>query len=224
MKFSPWVRLPAQWIGDHRLTEFKWGYSGAGADELAALMTLIAVAHSVDPHTGSARLTYDTLTTRACLSRAKLARGLTVLQERRLIVRPEDAARSMISLTDYDQVRWAKLPFRSMYRNDRIAAFHEFTLRKPIELDAIKLFLLFAQRRDNSSNMAKIGYDKIELYTAIPRTRIKSAISYLVSHLLIHIEQLQREDFDVGIAQGYRLVGIDPHNHMGTGGRGMLQA
>jgi hypothetical protein len=58
-----------------------------------------------------------------------------------------------------------------------------------IELEALKLFLQFAQRRDQSINLASIGYDKIEEYTGITRIRIRYAISFLVSNWLIHVER-----------------------------------
>ena len=45
-------------------------------------MTLVAVAHCADQETGRARLTYDELTERTTLSRAKVSHGLTVLEDR----------------------------------------------------------------------------------------------------------------------------------------------
>jgi len=224
MKPTDWVRLPSGWIGADGLKEFKWAHGGRGADQLASLMTLIVIAHTVDPETGICRMTYNDLTKRACLSRAKVAKALKWLQERQLITRPADRGRSVIGLANYDQVPWAKLPFRGMYEEGRIRAFDEFKLRNVIELDALKLFLLFAQRRDQSTNLAIIGYDKIEEYTGIARVRIKSAISFLVSHRLIHVEQIPSRQTDFGISHAYRLVGVDPRIHMGTRGRGMLQA
>ncbi|HQZ40971.1 MAG TPA: winged helix-turn-helix domain-containing protein [Vicinamibacterales bacterium] len=224
MKPNEWVRLPSGWIGEKRLTEFEWGHAGAGADQVAALTLLIIIAHSVDPDTGIARITYDEITTRTGLSRPKVSRALKVLQERQLITRPAGAGRSEFGLANYDQVPWAKLPFRGMYDDGRIRVFHEFRLRKVIELDALKLFLLFAQRRDQSTNLANISYDKIVEYAGVARVRIKHAISFLVVHMLIHVEQIPSRQTDHGIAHAYRLVGIDPHNHMGTRGRAMLQA
>jgi len=224
MKPTDWARLPSGWIGAEGLKEFKWAHGGAGADQLASLMALVVIAHSVDAETGISRITYNDLTKRACLSRAKVAKALKVLQERQLITRPADSGRSVIGLANYDQVPWAKLPFRGMYEEGRIRAFDEFKLRNVIELDALKLFLLFAQRRDQSTNLANISYDKIEVYTGIARVRIKYAISFLVSHLLIHVEQIPSRRTDFGISHAYRLVGVDPHIHMGTRGRAMLQA
>jgi len=223
MKPSEWVRFPSGWIGEHGLKEFKWAHGGPGADHLAALMTLIVIAHSVDPETGIARVTYDDLTKRACLSRLKVSRALNVLQDRQLITRPADGGRSVVGLANYDEVPWAKLPFRGMYEQGRIRAFDDFKLRKLIELDALKLFLLFAQRRDQGTNLANISYDRIEEYTGIARVRIKHAISFLVSHLLIHVEQIPSRQSEFGISHAYRLVGVDVHIHMGTRGRSMIQ-
>lgn len=220
---SEWVRFPSTWIGEQRLKEFKWAPGGLGADHVAALMTLIVIAHAVHPETGIARVTYDDLTRRACLSRLKVSRALKVLDDRGLITRPADGGRSVVGLANYDQVPWAKLPFRGMYEHGRIRAFDDFKLRKVIELDALKLFLLFAQRRDQGTNLANISYDKIEDYTGIARVRIKHAISFLVSHLLIHVEQIPSRQTEFGVSHAYRLVGVDTHIHMGTRGRSMIQ-
>jgi len=222
MRPSEWVRFPSAWIAEQGLKDFKWAHGGPGADHLAALMTLIVIAHSIDPETGVARATYDDLTNRACLSRPKISRALTLLQDRQLISRPAGAGRSVVGLAKYDQVPWAKLPFRGMYEGGRIRAFDEFKLRKVIELDALKLFLLFAQRRDQSTNLANVSYDKIEEYTGIARVRIKHAISFLVSHLLIHVEQIPSRHAEFGVSHAYRLVGVDTHIHMGNRGRAMI--
>ena len=132
-----------------------------------------ARAHCADQDTGRARLTYDELTSRTTLSRVKVSRGLKVLEERTLITRRTDGRRSDVGLANYDRdLGWAKLPVKSMYAGGRIRAFEEFSLRRLVELDAMKLFFLFAERRDRGSNLANISYDGIERYTGIARQRI----------------------------------------------------
>jgi len=219
-----WVRLPVTWIAESGLASFKWSIGGAGADQIAALMVLVATAHAADRDTGLARLTYDELTARTSLSRVKLSRGLTVLEERQLITRRTDGRRSTVALANFDPTAgWAMLPARSMYSGGRIRAFDEFSLRKKIELDAIKLFLLLVQRRDRKSNLARISYDKIQDYSGIPRQRIKPAVSFLSSLPLVYVEPQPSVHNDFGISNTYRIVGIESRVHQGTTGRALIQ-
>jgi len=86
-------------------------------------------------------------------------------------------------------------------------------------LDALKLFFLFIARRGNDTNLANIGYDKIEEYTGIKRVRIKTAISFLASLSLVYVEHIQSRINPNGVSSAYRIVGIDSYNHMGTRAR-----
>lgn len=220
-----WVRLPVGWIAHEGLKEFKWANGGPGSDQVAALMTLVVVAHCADQDTGRARLTYDELTTRTTLSRVKVSRGLTVLEDRKLITRRTDGRRSDVGLANYDRdLGWAKLPVKSMYAGGRIRAFEEFSLRRLVELDAMKLFFLFAERRDRGSNRANISYDGIEDYTGIARQRIKSATSLLAALSMVYVEQTLSTQSEFAVANAYRIVGVESRVHMGTRGRAMIQA
>jgi hypothetical protein len=221
MALKEWVRLPSRWIDAGGLTDLPWRHGGGGADNIAALMALTVIAHAADSDTGVANVTYDHTCDVTGLSRAKLSKGLEVLTQLK-IVRPSKHARSTYKLVNYDPSRsWAKLPAKSMYASGRIAAFDEFRLRKVVELDALKLFFLFAARRDRSSNVANIGYEKIEEYTDIRRVRIKPAISFLASLSLVYVEHIPSRINVTGISNAYRLVGLDSYNHMGTRGRSM---
>lgn len=102
-----------------------------------------------------------------------------------------------------------------------IDAFAGLQKRKQIELDALKLFLLFVARRDNSMNMALLRYDQIEDRSGISRARIKPALSLLCAMGLIQIEHLPRKFGEPGMASGYRLTHIDSQRHMGTIGRAL---
>jgi hypothetical protein len=220
MANSAWMRLPSGWIERGGLSQFSWQHRGEGADNTAALMALTAIAHNVDPDSGVSRITYDRLCEITDLSRAKLSNGLSLLKKLKVIeARPEDA-RSTYRLSDYDAARgWAKFPVRSMYSGGRIIAFKEFKLRRVVELDALKLFFLFVSRRDQRSNCANVGYEKIVEYTGIKRDRIKSAISFLASLSLVYVEHVPSNSNAYGISNAYRIVGIDPTVHMGTRGR-----
>ena len=216
-----WVRLPSRWINDKGLGYFSWKAGGEGSAHTAALMALTAIAHGAIPETGLTRGTYDELCAATGLSRAKLSNGLDVLREFEIVGRGPESGRSTYQLLGYNFNRgWAKLPKKSMYSHGRITAFADFQLRKPIELEALKLFFLFVARRGNDTNVANIGYEKIEEYTDIQRPRIKPAISYLASLSLIYVEHFTSRTSPERISSGYRIVGIDPHNHAGTTGRG----
>lgn len=219
------VRLPIGWVADYRLKEFRWVNGGLGADQVAALISLVAIAHCVNQDTGRARLTYDELTKRTTLSRAKVSRGLTVLEERQLITRRTDGLRSDVGLAHFNPaLGWAKLPVKSMYAGGQIRAFREFSLRRLVELDAMKLYFLFVERRDRATNRANISYDTIGLYTGIPRERLKSAISLLAALSMVYIEETTSSLSDFGIANAYRIVGVESLVHRGTKGRAALSA
>jgi hypothetical protein len=219
-KMQKWVMLPSTWIEAHQLRTLRWEGDGRGSGDAAALMALTVIAHHADQETGVAKLTYEQMCQATGLSRAKLAAGLDVLADKLEVVERTPAGRSTFHLTHYDpNGGWAKLPACGMYSGNIIAGFADFHLRRPTELNALKLFFLFASRRDRTSNMAIISYDKIELYTGIDRARIKPAISLLASASLVYVEQLPSQNFEHGIANAYRLVGLDPYTHMGTAGR-----
>ena len=118
---------------------------------------------------------------------------------------------------------WSKFPFKGMYSGGAIGVFSEFHLRQAAELDALKLFFLLVAFRDNSTNLANIGYDKIETYTEIKRSRIKAGLSLLAAMPLVHIERLPSLSNPNGIFNAYRIVGIQPYKHMGTQGRSMVE-
>ena len=109
-----------------------------------------------------------------------------------------------------------------MYSGGRIAAFMDFRLRRVAELDALKLFYLFIAHRDRATNLANIGYDKIEEYSGVKRARIRTAISYLASLSLVHVEYLPSKITSMGVSSVYRIVGVEPYQHMGTSGRAGL--
>ena len=219
MELKPWVKIPSGWIEQGRLSKLQWKAGGDGSDRTAALMSLVALAHATDQETGLARVTYDSMCGVTGLSRSKLSNGLEVL-ERMHIIERAPKGRSTYQLAKYNaQFGWAKLPFKSMYSGGRIAAFGEFRLRRPSELDALKLFFLFIARRDRKMNVANISYDKISEYSGVSRTKIKSAISLLAALSLVYTEQVPSSKNEYGMANAYRIVGVDSSIHMGTRGR-----
>ncbi len=221
MAFKDWVRLPTAWIEERGLRKLRWAVSGGGADNAAALMTLAAIAHNADDQIGLARLTYDSLCVATGLSRSKLSNGLDVLEKLKVLERTPDG-RSTYKLAHYNPTSgWAKFPAKSMYKAAEILSFRDLSLRRVVELDALKLFFLLVARRDRNTNLAKIGYGKISDYTGIERSRIKSALSLLASLSLMHVERVPSKLSVHGVASAYRIVGLDSYVHMGTRGRAL---
>lgn len=214
-----WVRLPNSWIEDEGLKAFRWR-RGEGSRDAAALIVLMVITHHADQETGLARLTYEQMLSATQLSKTMIAAGLAILAERGLVER-EPAGRSTYRLANFEpNAHYAKLPARRMYAGSVVAAFRFLNLRKAAELHALKLYLLFASRRGNDTNLANISYDKIEEYTGIDREGIRAGLNILAVNGLIHVEQQPSATSEYGISYGYRLVGIDPYNHAGTRGRG----
>jgi hypothetical protein len=175
----------------------------------------------MDPHEGVSRLTYDDLTWRASLSRAKVSDGLDVLQHHGIIER-HAGGRSLFGFPDYNpNDKWVAFPARGLYHEGRVEAFVEFRLRRRAELDALKLYYLFALKRDADTNIARIGYDKIEEQSGVPRGQIRRALTVLGANGLVHVERLPSDVSDYGVSNGYRLTHLYPRMHMGTTGRSM---
>ena len=216
-KLPLFVKMPSVWINDGGLAAFTW--KPGGSDNLAALMVLIVIVQHMDPDDGVARLTFTQLADMAGIGREKVARGLDILAKRDLVERWTDG-RSTYQVVGYDPAAgWAKLPVKGLYHNGVVSAFQDFRLRRRAELDALKLYLLFAARRSNDTNLAKIGYDKIELYTGISRPFIRGALSLLGAHSLVQIERFDSSVSESGVANAYRLSHLDSYRHMGTIGR-----
>jgi hypothetical protein len=218
MKMRDWVRLPTGWIVTGGLANLRWE-AQKGADNAAALMSLGVIAHHADDETGVSQITYDQVCAATGLSRAKISAGLKILAEMKLIERRTNG-RSSIRLADYDRTKgWGKLPARKMYSAGYIPAFSDFSLRRPAELNALKLYYAVVAFRNNDTNVAQISYDSIEKHTGIDRAKIKGGLNVLAANGLVHIEYLPAST--VGhVSNAYRLAHLDPYSHMGTAGRG----
>lgn len=221
-KLLPWVMMPSRWISAGGLRDFRWAKS-EGANNVAALMILAPILHRADRELGVARLTYDELEVATSLSRSKVSAGLRVLDERGIIGRDQHG-RSTYALNDFHLGGgWAKFPALRLYVEGRIQFFDELHLRKRAELDALKLWYLFAARRDNDVNLAKITYDQIAELTDIARDRIKTGLSLLAANGMIHVEHVPSRHSEYGVANAYRLPQIDSSRHMGSTGRGLTE-
>ena len=217
MKFPEFTKMPITWINDGRLKKFRW--NDKGSDNLAALMTYLAILNHMEASNGIARVTYDQLTTATSISRQKVSAALDLLERRKMILR-EPEGRSSIGVCDYNpNEHWAKVPARGLYREGEIWGLSEFRLRRRAELDAMKLYFLFAARRNRETNMAQISYGKIEEASGVTENYIKSALTVLGANGLVHVERLQSNQSERGISNAYRLCYLDTRRHMGTTGR-----
>ena len=103
----PWVKLPSTWIEKHGLKRFK--SKDSLADEIAALMVLVAIAHRSSVVDGSCRVTYEVLSAATQISRAKISSGLDVLADRGIVIR-EPNGRSTGSVrqagVNYGMAHW----------------------------------------------------------------------------------------------------------------------
>lgn len=215
-----WTRLPSCWIETGGLKDFRWG-NNEGANNLAALMLLTVICHHADQSTGIAKLTYTQLSDQANLSRAKVSAGLTVLEQRQIILR-EHGGQSSYGLNYFQETPWAQFPAKGLYTNGTVEAFSEFKLRLPVELHAMKLYFLFASRRDSKTNLAHLSYDKIEDYSGVGKNQIRSAISVLAANHLVHAERLPSNASEYGTSSAYRLAHLNTRQHMGTFGRSLI--
>lgn len=217
MKLPQFTKMPIAWINDGRLKRFRW--DDEGSDNLAALMTYLAILNHMDADTGIARVTYDQLTMATSISRQKVSAALDLLRRRKMIVR-EPEGRSSIGVRDYNPTEhWAKVPALGLYRGGEIVGLSEFRLRRRAELDAMKLYFLFAARRNRNTNMAQISYGKIEEVSGVKENYIKNALTVLGANGLVHVERLQSNQSELGISNAYRLCHLHTRMHMGTAGR-----
>ena len=218
MNMRKWVKLPSAWMEEGGLSRFKWR-AETGASETSALMVLIAIAHRVDLADGLARTTYDELTTATGISRTKVSDGLDVLEKRDLVIREPDG-RSTYQLNNYGEGHvWAALPAKPLYdHNGAMPMFDDFHLRKAAELDALKIYLALAARRDTSQNVTRITYDQIGSYAGVHLGKIKRALGVLNINGLITVESYERADGLPGAAHGYRLSHLFPSRHAGSTG------
>lgn len=213
---SRWVRYPGQGGG---LKAFSWQEPNRSRS-IAGLMLYIALLHNVHEQAtslhpaGTARVSYTDLQDITGLSRTVIAAGLRKLEEQNIIRINKEGKTSTYQLVDaYFEKEWGKLPFRALYKSGKsIGFFYDLKLRKKVELDALKVYLLIVAFRDSALNYMSMAYPKISEYTGVQKNHIKSAVSFLVVNNLIQVDQLSnaetREQDPTNRVNHYRLVGI----------------
>lgn len=218
-RYDQWRQLPTKCIQDGELKNLRW--SQYGADAVAALMVMLVMAHRrpllSDGTNGSElSITYDDLGRSLSISRSKISRGIQLLIQQGWVVRGE--GRSLYRFTAPD-TPWGKVPVRSLYdRHGTISAFDGWRLRNPLELDALKLYFLLVAFRDTQRNYTSMRYHLMNDYTGVQIGKIKGALNFLVVSNLIYVEREAQDPFDrTNPANLYRLRGVDPYRHAGTG-------
>lgn len=222
-----WVKVPTGWIrakDNPLLRTFSW-QSPDKSDYIAALMLYICIAQNIERKEkdgcprGWVRLSYSQLNTLTSLSRSKVSAGLSILRGKNLIEINTNYKTNVYTMVGYiNESGWAKLPAKRLYdkKCEQIKPFLEFKLRQRVELDALKLYLMLIAFRDNQKNHATPSYETISKYTGIPVKNIRSSISLLVNHDMIHVQKYgdlgkidKRNNF-------YRIIGIDGFKHAGN--------
>lgn len=209
MAIGQWTRIPTNWVTkDYKLCSFKHKSMSAS---IAALLvySAIAIKCSQTPEKGRsdagyARLSYSALQEITCLSRSSVSKGISMLESLNLISVDRKQKPSEFKIIGLELHGWAKFPAKRIMK---MKAFSNLHLRHKNELHALKLLFLLIAFRDNRSNTARISYDKIELYTNIHRTDVRSAISLLIVWGLVQVEH---SESDIESRSNiYRLCGID---------------
>ncbi len=218
MKRNEFSKMPSQWIHEGGLIPFSWG-NAMGSDNLAALMVYLALVHRADGDTGEISMTYNALEAACSISKTKVSAGLNILYGRGLIDKDLEK-QSKYWLPQFNPSEgWAKLPESRLYRGDHIQVFMEFHLRKRAELDALKLYLLFAAKRDRKTNLAHITYPQITVATGIGSNSIKAALTVLSIHRLVYQEWTPSNLDPNRMAACYRLADMGSYQHQGTRNR-----
>jgi len=206
MAINEWAKMPSWWIHKDYCLLSKFNARGSNlADSTAALMLYIAIvlrANKFSPKKKkgdislSVKLSYDEFNEITFLSRALISRGLKKLCKNEIITIDKSNKTNIYQLIYKDgKERWGKLPFKYICENSGlIKPFKDFTLRKKTELHALKLYLLFIERRDFSTNYARVSFDTINSYTGINRNDIESGLSLLINLNLILVYNGNNED------------------------------
>lgn len=223
-----WSRMPSYWLRDQDhlpLASMKW-IGNKKADQIAALMIYIILVHHANdeitnnkPETGLCSLTYTELSEISGLSRAKISGGIAILIQFGVIAQIGKGRNNIYRIENYvARSGWAKLPARGLYSKsqEKIHAFHKFNLRSKNELSAMKIYLLIVALRNNSTNYAQVGYDRISEYTGIHRNEIKSAISLLINLGLLQVDSGNSDINQFSTVNMYRLCYLEAYKHRGT--------
>ena len=185
---KPWCTVPAEPIIT-LLPNLKWrAEAGIPASANAAALILYVVlafeAERVETDDvgilGQASVSYTELATITGLSRALISAGLKRLVGLNLVT-ASGSNQKQVYLIAWNGGRWFKLPCQAIFRDGKINAFRQLSLRSRRDLYALKLYLYFASVRDHGSMFSMASHEKIHKKTGIPENEIRRAHSLLTS-------------------------------------------
>lgn len=210
-----YVKFPTWWFERHNLAQLSWARHGVSAE--AALMIMLVMIHNADQGDGSCRLTYNEIQNATGLSKTSIAGGLGIL-EGNLISKKSNSNFCIIGFNP--ERGYAFSPAKNLYDSSgALRFFNELKKRKYIELDALKIYFTFMCRRDRKTNYAHMTYDQINAYSGVNTKDIRSALSLLIVHKMIHVDILKNNIENKRISSGYRITHLEPRKHMGTTNR-----
>lgn len=220
-----WIKMPTNWIHKDGLRAFGWSVRSvkvSNAHKIAALQLYVAIAMTCEDmeitnQEGpsltcfASSLTYNRLQVMTGLSRASVAGGLSLLEEKEIIKVFREGRKNYYSPADYNGVSgWCKVPYRRLLNDQgNVTAFHAFKLRRKAELHALKLYLYLCYARPNTSHFTMASYEAINKATGIPEKFIPAAYTVLVgTGLLSHIDKSAEEGAtNKRMANSYYITG-----------------
>lgn len=216
---TKWARLPTRQIVYGRILRSFRADRGELGVSVAALKIYVAVTLMAENkssaasgiHQGTISMTYDELIEITDLSRSMISHGISLLTELGILsISKEGRGRkNRYALADYgSDDKWAKLPKAKLSLKGVRQTLHQFSPRRRSDLDALKLYLLFAAFRNIKTDETMIGYDKITSYTGINPARIRRGISQLIEHELIVVSRDPIDEESVVKPNRYRLLGL----------------
>lgn len=192
---------------------FKWNNDelGSTSSKIAALQLYYVIAMTLEPVEltdafdvtivrGLSKATFNRFRTLTGMSRASIAAGLETLIQSGLVIRHRQGKCCFYEINGYvpGGGGWCKVPLRKVTgANGEVRAFLQFTLRKKIELYALKFYLYVCYARDNHTEGTYASFETINKATGIPEKDIPSTYSYLIGLGLINrVEKGDDNTFD----------------------------
>ena len=223
-----WAKMPSDRLMDAEKTPLK-GMTWSGDDKsnyIAALMVYIVLVHHANAENsrksgciGTVSMPYSTICDLIGISRAKVSKGLCVLENVNLITREIVGKTNVYTIVNHENISgWAKLPAKGLYDKNlsTLTAFTSFKLRSKVELNALKIYLVIAAFKHNHNNYTLLSYEKITKYANVQRNDIRSALSLLVTNNLVQIDSIPSEVNEHSHVNVYRLCHLEVYKHRGT--------
>lgn len=177
--------LPSKWILDKNLVKLRRDSAGKIT---AALKVLLALNLSMDfKEKVTSRVSYSNLEKLTNLSRPMIRAGLSILLEQQIISVADKKSKNkglIYRFNTFGSEGWARVP------KDQIEFFlKNLNNRGKTSLSALKIYLTLISLRNNESDIANIGYEKLREYTGLQSNDIKPGIETLFEFRMISVYQ-----------------------------------